>query len=346
MLRTYLSHLFCTAALLRSAYAQKSVPSDLAVGFDPSSISLQAAYGGGEASEGFTDGTKFTKDQVANAPAFAFGDSSGISSTTKFTILMLDTTCDSARTLHFLQTDFVYDGRLTDLASSANPLQAYQAPGAFKETGNGRQYTFLMYSQPGNQNISSLKLPNQGDIVNVKQFQDDNGYQNAQAGIGMVVDLGGTTNCGGAASSGGASSAAQSATSAAGSSSAAAAASSAAASGASSANSGTESPSATAAASSGTAGAAATTVAPGLTTATGSPGDQSSGLVAASSVLGGSPKTTLAASTTGQAGAASGTVSGTAPATQTGSEASNLSLTLARCVVVASLIAFAGLLVC
>lgn len=341
MLTTYLSHLFCTAALLKSAYSQKSVPADLSVGFNPSSISMQAAYGGGEASEGFADGTKFTKAEVANAPAFAFGDSSGISSVAKFTILMLDTTCDSARTLHFLQTDFVYAGTLVNVASSTKPLQAYQAPGAFKETGNGRKYTFLMYSQPGNKNISSLKLPNQGDTIDVKQFQDDNGYKDAQAGVGMVVDLGGTTNCGGAASSGGASSAAQSATSAAASS---AAASSAAASRASSADSGTESPSATAAASSSAGGAAATTVAPGLTTAAGGPGDESSGLVAASSVLGGSSKTTLAASTTGRAGAASGTVSGTAPATQTGSEASNLSLALARCIVVASLIAFAGLL--
>lgn len=341
MLTTYLSHLFCAAALLKSAYSQKSVPADLSAGFDPSSISMQAAYGGGEASEGFADGTKFTKAEVTNAPAFALGDSSGISSVTKYTMLMLDTTCDSARTLHFLQTDFVYDGTLVDLASSTKPLQAYQAPGAFKETGDGRKYTFLMYSQPGNKNISSLKLPNQGDIIDVKQFQDDNGYVDAQAGVGMVVDLGGTTNCGGAASSGGASSVAQSATSAAASS---AAASSAAASGASSADSGTESPSATAAASSSAGGAAATTVAPGLTTAAGGPGDKSSGLVAASSVLGGSSKTTLAASTTGRAGAASGTVSGTAPATQTGSEASNLSLALARCIVVASLIAFAGLL--
>ncbi|OCK88370.1 uncharacterized protein K441DRAFT_311911 [Cenococcum geophilum 1.58] len=346
MLTTYLSHLFCAAALLKSAYSQKSVPADLSVGFDPSSISMQAAYGGGEASEGFADGTKFTKAEVANAPAFAFGDSSGISSVAKYTILMLDTTCDSARTLHFLQTDFVYDGTLVNIASSTKPLQAYQAPGAFKETGNGRKYTFLMYSQPGNENISSLKLPNQGDIIDVKQFQDDNGYVDAQAGVGMVVDLGGTTNCGGAATSGGASSVAQSATSAAASSAAAssAAASSAAASGASSADSGTESPSATAAASSSAGGAAATTVAPGLTTAAGGPGGESSGLVVASSVLGGSSKTTLAASTTGRAGAASGTISGTAPATQTGSEASNLSLTLARCIVVASLIAFAGLL--
>lgn len=341
MLTTYLSHLFCAAALLKSAYSQKSVPADLSVGFDQSSISMQAAYGGGEASEGFADGTKFTKAEVANAPAFAFGDSSGISSVAKYTILMLDTTCDSARTLHFLQTDFVYDGTLVNLASSTKPLQAYQAPGAFKETGNGRKYTFLMYSQPRNNNISSLKLPNQGDTIDVKQFQDDNGYVDAQAGVGMVVDLGGTTNCGGAASSGGASSAAQSATSAAASS---AAASSAAASGASSAGSGTESPSATAAASSSAGGATATTVAPGLTTAAGGPGGESSGLVAASSVLGGSSKTTLAASTTGQAGAASGTVSGTAPAIQTGSEASSLSLTSARCIVVASLIAFAGLL--
>lgn len=61
MLTTYLSHLFCAAALLKSAYSQKSVPADLSVGFDPSSISMQAAYGGGEASEGFADGTKFTK---------------------------------------------------------------------------------------------------------------------------------------------------------------------------------------------------------------------------------------------------------------------------------------------
>ncbi|OCK78140.1 hypothetical protein K432DRAFT_384086 [Lepidopterella palustris CBS 459.81] len=254
--------------------------------------------------------------------------------------MMIDTTCDNARTLHFLQTDFAYDGTLVDLASSTAPLQSYQAPGAFKETGDGRKYTFLLYGQPENKNVSSLKLPSQGDVFMVKNFEDQNGYIDPQAGIGMVVDLGGTVNCG-AAQSGGVNSVAQTAaaSSAIASSGGApsAAPSSAAPSAVSSASLASqvtpsisfESPSSTSRSVSSTAGPKATSV--------------SSGVVAASSVLvGGASGTTLAMSgkTT-----ATGTVSGTAAAaTQTGSEASSMSLAIARCVVVASLIAFAGLL--
>ena len=128
---------------------------------------------------------------VKNAPTFALGDASGISTAVLYTIALVDTTCANARALHFVQTDFAFAFDIVKLASGTAPLLAYQAPGSFKqETGASRNYSFLMWQQPGNKNISTLKMPATGATVDIAKFQSDNGFQAAQAGLAMVVQLG------------------------------------------------------------------------------------------------------------------------------------------------------------
>lgn len=54
-----------------------------------------------------------------------------------------------------------------------------------------------MYTNPGRKAIDSLQLPAEGENFDVKKFQTDNGLSDATAGVGMVVKLGGTADCGG-----------------------------------------------------------------------------------------------------------------------------------------------------
>jgi hypothetical protein len=115
---------------------------------------------------------------------------------------MIDTTCDNAFTLHYARTNFKINFQVVQIVSETDPALKYQAPGAFGETGDDRKYTFLMYSQPRNIEISNLKLPEEGTAFDVKQFQDDNGLEDPQAGVGMVVKLGGQSSCDGTPSNG------------------------------------------------------------------------------------------------------------------------------------------------
>lgn len=128
---------------------------------------------------------------MSEEPTFALGDSSAISSTTLYTIIMIDTTDDDARTLHYARANFKYNFDIVKIETQDQPLLEYKAPGAFGETGDERKYSFLMYTNPQREEITELKLPSEGEAFDVKQFQDDNGLQDASAGIGMVVKLGG-----------------------------------------------------------------------------------------------------------------------------------------------------------
>jgi hypothetical protein len=197
----YLRHAALITVLATSTTAQTSqrpsiLPIDLQSGFRPNGDTLQVSYTN-EAINGFRDGTLFPQDAVENEPTFALGDSSGISPSTLYTIIMVDTTCPNARTLHYARSNFKNNFDITNINTSSDALQAYLPPGAFAEKGDNRQYSFLMYSNPGRDSISSLKLPAEGENFNVQQFQDDNGLGDAEAGLGMVVKLGGEADCGG-----------------------------------------------------------------------------------------------------------------------------------------------------
>ncbi|CAI6339163.1 unnamed protein product [Periconia digitata] len=177
------------ASILSVTAAQASVPKDLSAGFEDSGVELQASFTG-SATEGFKDGSTFTKDQVGKVPAFALGDSSGISTTTLYTVLMVDTTQDNARILHYARANFKVSS-IVNIESQDDPLLAYKAPGAFGETGDARKYTFLLYKNPQRQRITSLDLPEEGKPFDIKKFQTDNGLPDPGAGLGMTVNLGG-----------------------------------------------------------------------------------------------------------------------------------------------------------
>ncbi|EFQ96583.1 hypothetical protein PTT_00415 [Pyrenophora teres f. teres 0-1] len=182
-------------AIAAFAAGQKAsiMPADLQVGF--SSDKVQVSFTD-EAINGFQDGTVFTEQEVAKEPTFALGDSNGISPETLYTIIMVDTTCEDARTLHFAQANFKNNFDVTNIASETEAALPYIAPGSLGETGDGRQYSFMMYEHRGRKEITELQLPAEGEAFDVKVFQAENGLPDAMAGVAMVVDLEGEVNCG------------------------------------------------------------------------------------------------------------------------------------------------------
>jgi hypothetical protein len=117
---------------------------------------------------------------------------------------MLDTTCPDKRILHYARANFKNNLDITNIATQSKPLLEYQAPGSQGEKGDDRQYSFLMYINPGRKQIDQLQLPAQGAAFDAKKFQTENGLTDPAAGVGMVVKLGGQANCGGAAQPSGA----------------------------------------------------------------------------------------------------------------------------------------------
>ena len=202
MLFNTLQYTALAAVFLPFISAQSSVPADLSRGFSDST-DIQVSYTN-DATNGFKDGTKFAKNgmcfypitenlfltntipEVANVPTFALGDSSGIIPDAFYTVIMVDTTEDSARTLHYAHSNFQIT-EIVNIASKDAPALAYKAPGSLGETGE-RKYTFLLYQHIGNERVNNLKLQ-AGDKIDVKKFQSDNGFRDADAGRGIVVDL-------------------------------------------------------------------------------------------------------------------------------------------------------------
>jgi hypothetical protein len=110
---------------------------------------------------------------------------------------MVDTTCPDKRVLHYARANFKNNFDITNIDTKTAALLDYKAPGAFGEAGDNRQYSFLMYINPQRKEITSLKMPGEGEAFDVEKFQTDNGFQDATGGVGMVVKLGGQADCGG-----------------------------------------------------------------------------------------------------------------------------------------------------
>jgi hypothetical protein len=191
-----LRHALSALLLFSPALSQTSspLPADLTTGFLPSE-QVQVSFTA-TASDGFLPGTVFSRAAVAQEPTFALGDSNGISPTTLYTLIMLDTTCPSARRLHYARSNFKFAfAGGTDIETESLPLMEYLAPGALGERGDERQYVFLMYENPQRSEIAELRMPGEGEAFDVKTFQGNNGLDDAVAGVGMVVQLGGTADC-------------------------------------------------------------------------------------------------------------------------------------------------------
>jgi hypothetical protein len=110
---------------------------------------------------------------------------------------MVDTTCPDKRVLHYARSNFKNNFDITNIDTKSAPILDYKAPGSLGETGDNRQYSFLMYVNPQRKQIDNLQLPAEGEAFDVKKFQTDNGLQDPTAGVGMVVKLGGQADCGG-----------------------------------------------------------------------------------------------------------------------------------------------------
>lgn len=181
-------------ALLSPALAQTPdiIPPDLSAGFTDEQVQVSFSN---NAVTGFASGTTFPAAAVSNEPTFALGDSNGISPLTLYTLLMVDTTCRT-RTLHYVRSNFKFAfAGGTNIETQSAPLLDYKPPGAFQEKGEQRQYAFLMYENPQRAEIREMRLPAEGEAFDVKTFQADNRLNDPVAGVGMVVQLGGTADC-------------------------------------------------------------------------------------------------------------------------------------------------------
>ena len=179
--------------LLSPALAQTppTIPPDLSTSFTKE---VQVSFSN-NAVTGFASGTVFPSSAVSSEPTFALGDSNGISPSTLYTLLMLDTTC-TTYVLHYARSNFKFAfAGGTNIETESQPLLDYKQPGAFEEKGD-RQYVFLMYTNPQRREIGELRLPAEGKAFDVKTFQEDNELNEPVAGVGMVVQLGGTAECG------------------------------------------------------------------------------------------------------------------------------------------------------
>ncbi|KAI4632546.1 uncharacterized protein J4E87_002020 [Alternaria ethzedia] len=112
---------------------------------------------------------------VAKEPTFALGDSSGISPGTLYTIIMVDSTCPNARKLHYARANFKNNFDITNIETDSPAVLDYVAPGSVGEKGDDRQYSFLMYTNPGRKEITDLQLPGDDEAFDITKFQDDNG---------------------------------------------------------------------------------------------------------------------------------------------------------------------------
>jgi hypothetical protein len=112
---------------------------------------------------------------------------------------MVDTTCANKRVLHYARANFKNNLDITNIATQSKAALEYKAPGSLGETGDDRQYSFLMYLNPGRKQLDQLQVPAQGAAFDAKKFQTDNGLSDPTAGVGMTVKLGGQANCDGAA---------------------------------------------------------------------------------------------------------------------------------------------------
>jgi hypothetical protein len=263
---------------------------------------------------------------------------------------MVDVTEDGKNVLHYARPNFIHT-EIVEIGSDSKALQAYKAPGSFGETGDDRKYIFLLYNNPKRDEVSTLKLPSEGDTFDAQQFQDDNGFEAPQAGIGMVVKLGGN--------SGGGNDGTASTTVAQGGSSAASSAASIASSSAAPSSTAAPEASTTAADSATTIVTATQSEVPVSTTAvasqasseenspstTAAVSQSSSDLAAASSVVAGNSTaaSTLVLSSIAPDGTGSPTASGS-PAQQTANGASGLMLGTTTCAMAVSLMALVGLL--
>jgi len=182
--KTLLSTMLLAASTLATDH--KGIPSAFTKGFQPEA-GLQIEYTGfGEV----TDGQDLTGIDTSKVPKFRLGDSSGINTSAKFIVLMLDPDVSGSaevsnpQRLHYLRTDFSPNGEGVGISSQKAPDVKYvgseATPGA-----NGvpsHRYVFLLYQQPKDFVLKGV-TPDGRENFDVAKWRELNGLKPAIAGV-------------------------------------------------------------------------------------------------------------------------------------------------------------------
>lgn len=171
--------------LLLSARALAQIPEAFTKGFDPETIELVVRYPNAGKVQ---DGEVLTANETYSVPEFALGDSSAISTSTNYIVVMLDpdTTPDpSTQVLHFLRTDFAVE-EFTKLssASSAAPVPYMGPVGDDVKT---HRYVFLLYIQPDTYEGKLVPSADGDRSFNVSAWRIENQLKPAVAGVHFVA---------------------------------------------------------------------------------------------------------------------------------------------------------------
>ncbi|RPB11941.1 PEBP-like protein [Morchella conica CCBAS932] len=170
--------------LLLSAQALAQIPEAFTKGFDPETIELVVRY---PESGKIQDGETLSVNETSILPEFALGDSSAISTSTNYIVVMLDpdTTPDpSTQVLHYLRTDFSVE-EFTKLSSASTTIPVpYLGP--VGEDVKTHRYVFLLYVQPDGYEGKLVPSADGDRSFNVSAWRIENQMKPAVAGVHFV----------------------------------------------------------------------------------------------------------------------------------------------------------------
>lgn len=191
--------------LILSSKVFAQIPAAFTSGFNPKNIELEVKYD--STPDRLIDGQtldlagkypRYHSSSIPNiapdattVPKFALGDSSAISKSSKYIILMIDPDSPSrdddtsVQVLHYLKTDFAVTD-ITNLGSTATAAMPYAGPDKSVGTGPHR-YIFLLYDQPitGFMNVGVPDPSNR--TFSVGAWKTANNLKAAVAGIHFVA---------------------------------------------------------------------------------------------------------------------------------------------------------------
>lgn len=193
---------FHTTILLLSAAAStlatnhKGIPAAFSKGFDASgTTAIQVKY---DTAGDITDGQDLTGQDLTKVPGFALGDSSGINTSAKFIVLMLDPDVNgdpeivNPQRLHYMRTDFTPGAGLgVQIASEVPPAVKYVGPEATTDAQGTpvHRYVYLLYKQPREFALQGVDSENR-EGFNVTAWRELNGLEPAVAGLHFMATVG------------------------------------------------------------------------------------------------------------------------------------------------------------
>lgn len=193
------ARIFAAIFLAVPAFAtnHKGIPQAFSTGFS-SKFGLQIKY---DTVGAVNDGDDLSGKTLTRVPGFALGESSGINTSAKFIILMIDPDVNgdpeivTSQTLHYMRTDFIPTGEAVNMKSEVAAAVKYLGPEATTGGNTGaHRYVFLLYQQP--KEVFQLKGVGESSRTgfNVKAWREANGLEAAVAGVHFLATPSGTAN--------------------------------------------------------------------------------------------------------------------------------------------------------